>query len=134
MNVQLLDVLLYALIVVQLCISCWQLKQLSSSFNWMRQRQPLTPEGTPMNSIHILIPVYKEAAVIKSCVEYFDNLARYPNVRIHYVTTGKEGENSDTVTALKQMLEHYSFSHLHYPQTSGYKAHQLNWAIKRILS
>src|SRR5713226_9102262 len=134
MSMKLLDLLFYTLIGVQLCISCWQLKQLSSSFNWMRQRQPFTPEDTPMNSIHILIPVYKEEAVIKSCVEYFDKLARYPNVLIHYVTTEKEGVDSATVAALKQMPEQYRFSHLHYPETDGFKAHQLNWAIEQILA
>src|SRR5205823_3801935 len=117
MNMQLLDMLLYALIGVQLCISCRQLTQLSSSLHWMRQKQPFAPKDTPMNSVHILIPVYKEAAVIKSCVEYFDNLAQYPNVLIHYVTTEKEGADSDTVAALKQMSERYKFSHLHYPET-----------------
>src|SRR6266849_7037185 len=131
---QLLDVLLYALIGVQLFISCWQLMQLSSSLHWMRQRQPLIPEDTRMNTVHILIPVYKEAAVIKACVEYFDKLARYPSVLIHYVTSEKEGGNSDTVAALKQMPEQYKFSHLHYPETHGFKAHQLNWAIKHILA
>src|ERR1051326_1408951 len=134
MNVQLLDVLLYALIVVQLGISCWQLKQLSSSLHWIHQRQPFASKDASMNTVHILIPVYKEAAIIKSCVEYFDKLARYPNMLIHYVTTEKEGENSDTVAALRQLLEHYRFSHLHYPETTGIKAHQLNWAIKRILT
>src|SRR2546423_13038873 len=133
MNMQLLDMLLYALIGVQLCISCWQLKQLSSSLHWMRQKQPFAPKDTSMNSVHILIPVYKEAAIIKSCVEYFDKLARYQNVLIHYVTTEKEGADSDTVAALKQMPEQYKFSHLHYPETHGFKAHQLNWAIKHIL-
>src|SRR6266496_2989958 len=183
---QLLDVLLYVLIGVQLFISCWQLMQLSSSLHWMRQRQltsahkagvqraaalcrgrggtlsggqviprifplplfasvegklrvdirrqPLTPEDTRMNTVHILIPVYNEAAVIKACVEYFDKLARYPNVLIHYVTTEKEGADSATVAALKQMPEQYKFSHLHYPETHGFKAHQLNWAIKHILA
>src|SRR6266487_6071644 len=134
MNVQLLDLLLYALIGVQLCISCSQLIQLSSSLHWMRQRQPLTPEDTPMNTIHILIPVYREAAIIKSCVEYFDKLARYPGVLIHYITTEKEGADSATLAALKQMSERYPFSHLHYPEVTGFKAHQLNWAIKHILA
>jgi len=131
---QLLDVLLYALIGVQLCISCSQLIQLSSSLHWMHQKQPFTPQGTPMNNIHILIPVYKEEAVIKTCVEYFDKLARYPNVLIHYITTEKEGADSATLAALKQMPEQYKFSHLHYPEVTGFKAHQLNWAIKHILS
>ncbi|HYT36601.1 MAG TPA: glycosyltransferase family 2 protein [Ktedonobacteraceae bacterium] len=94
----------------------------------------MTPEDTPMNTVHILIPVYKEKAVIKTCVEYFDKLARYPNVLIHYVTSEKEGGNSDTVAALKQMPEQYRFSHLHYSETDGFKAHQLNWAIKHILA
>src|SRR5947209_7045748 len=109
MSMRLLDLFFYGLIGVQLFISCWQLLQLFSSLHWMRQSQPFTPEDTPMNSIHILIPVYKEAAIIKSCVEYFDKLAQYPNVLIHYVTTEKEGADSDTVAALKQMSERYKF-------------------------
>ncbi len=131
---QLLDVLLYALVGVQLFISCWQLMQLSSSLSWARQKQPFVPKDTPMNSVHILIPVYKEVTVIKACVEYFDKLAQYPNVLIHYVTTEKEGADSNTVATIKQMLERYKFSHLHYPETDGFKAHQLNWAIKQILA
>lgn len=108
--------------------------QLSSSLDWIRQKQPFASEDIAMNSVHILIPVYKEAAVIKACVEYFDKLAQYPNVLIHYVTTEKEGAASDTVAALKQMAERYKFSHLHYPETDGFKAHQLNWAIENILA
>jgi cellulose synthase/poly-beta-1,6-N-acetylglucosamine synthase-like glycosyltransferase len=131
---RLLDLLFYALIGVHLCLSCQQLRQLSSSFNWIRQKQHFTPKGTPMNSIHILIAVYREAAVIKACVEYFDKLAQYPNVLIHYITTEKEGADSDTVAALKQMPEQCKFLHLHYPETDGFKAHQLNWAIEQILA
>jgi len=130
----LLDLLFYALIGVQLCISCQQLILLLSSLHWMHQKQPFAPKDTSMNSVHILIPVYKEAAIIKSCVEYFDKLARYRNVLIHYVTTEKEGAYSATVAILKQMPEQYRFSHLHYPETGGFKAHQLNWAIKHILA
>src|SRR5437764_8275442 len=118
MSMKLLDLLFYALISVHLCTSCWQLLRLLSSLHWMRQSQPFTPEGTPMNNIHILIPVYKEAAVIKSCVEYFDKLARYPNVLIHYITTEKEGADSNTLAALKQLPERYQFSHLHYLETT----------------
>ena len=131
---ELLDLLFYALIGVHLCISCWQLIKLSSSFNWMRQKQHFTPKDTPMNSIHILIPVYREAAVIRACVEYFDKMTLYSNVLIYYVTTEKEGGNSETVATLKQISEQYKFLHLHYPGTDGFKAHQLNWAIEQILA
>lgn len=131
---QLLDVLLYTLIGVQLFTSCWQLLRLLSSLNWIHQRQPFTSGDTGMSNIHILIPVYREAAVIKASVEYFDKLAQYPNVLIYYVTTEKEGAKSDTVAALKQMATRYKFFHLHYPETDGFKAHQLNWAIKHILT
>jgi hypothetical protein len=134
MRMKLLDSFFFVLIGVHLCISCWQLIQLLSSLNWMHQRQPFTSKNTLMNSIHILIPVYKEAAVIKACVEYFDKLAQYPNVLVYYVTTAKEGADSNTVAALKQMSERYKFFHLHYPETDGFKAHQLNWAIKHILA
>src|SRR6266699_5364388 len=109
MKMDLLDLLFYTLIGVQLCISCWQLRKLLSSLNWMRQKQHFTSPDRPMNSIHILIPVYREAAVIKACVEYFDKLTQYPNVLIYYVTTEKEGGNSDTVAALEHMPERYKF-------------------------
>ena len=131
---RLLDLLFYVLIGVHLCLSYRQLIKLSSSLNWISQKQHFTPKDTPMNRIHILIPVYKEAEVIKASVEYFDKLAQFPNVLIYYVTTEKEGGNSDTVAALKQMPEQYKFSHLHYPETEGFKAHQLNWAIEQILA
>ncbi|MHB8597821.1 MAG: glycosyltransferase family 2 protein [Ktedonobacteraceae bacterium] len=87
-----------------------------------------------MNNIHLLIPVYKEEGVIKACIEYFDKLAQYPNVLIHYITTEKEGVDNNTAAAIKQMSERYEFSHLHYPETNSFKAHQLNWAIKHILA
>ncbi len=130
----LVDWFFYALIGVHLSISCWQLIKLSSSLNWISQKRHFTSKDTPMNRVHILIPVYKEAEVIKASVEYFDKLTQFPNVLIYYVTTEKEGGNSDTVAALKQMSEQYKFSQLHYPETEGFKAHQLNWAIEQILA
>ncbi len=131
----LVDWFFYALIGVHLSISFWQFMKLSSSLNWISQKkQHFIPKDTPMNRIYILIPVYQEASVIKASVEYFDKLAQFPNVLIYYVTTEKEGSNSDTIAALKQMAERYKFSHLHYPETEGFKAHQLNWAIEQILA
>jgi cellulose synthase/poly-beta-1,6-N-acetylglucosamine synthase-like glycosyltransferase len=108
--------------------------KLSSSLKWMRRKQQFTSKDTPMNKIHILIPVYQEAGVIKASIEFFDKLAKYPNVLLYYITTEREGEKSDTVAALKQMQERYKFLHLHYPETEGFKAHQLNWAIEQILA
>jgi cellulose synthase/poly-beta-1,6-N-acetylglucosamine synthase-like glycosyltransferase len=128
------DLLFYTLIGVHFYISCRQLVKLSVSCNWMRQNKHFTSKATPMNIIYILIPVYREATVIKASVEYFDKLAQYPNVLTYYITTEKEGGNSDTVAALKQMSERYKFMHLHYPERGGFKAHQLNWAIEQILA
>lgn len=128
------DWLLYACVGVHFYISCQQFIRLSSSRNWLLHKQRFTPKETSMSRIHILIPVYREAAVIKASVEFFDKLARYPNVLVYYVTTEKEGENSETVAALEQLSGRYAFSHLHYPQREGFKAHQLNWAIEQILA
>jgi cellulose synthase/poly-beta-1,6-N-acetylglucosamine synthase-like glycosyltransferase len=130
----LVDWFCYVLIGAHLVISCRQLMRISSSCKWMLQEQHFTSKATPMNRIHILIPVYMEAGVIKSSVEYFEKLAQFPNVLLYYITTQKEGEKSDTVVTLKLLSERYTFCHLHYPKTDGFKAHQLNWAIEQILA
>src|SRR5579863_2237913 len=125
----------YVLVGVHFSISCWQLMQISSSLKWISQKQQqFISKDTPMNRIFILIPVYQEAEVIKASVEYFAKLGQFPNVLIYYISTEKEGSNSDTVVAIKQMLEQHEFLYLHYPETEGFKAHQLNWAIKQILA
>ena len=131
----LVDLFFYALVGAHLCLSYRQLMKLTSALEWInREKQHLISEDMPMNMIHILIPVYQEAEVIKASVEYFNDLGQFPNVFIYYITTEKEGSNSDTVAALKQMQGRCKFLHLHYPETGGIKAHQLNWAIGQILA
>src|SRR5450755_1081267 len=127
----LVDWFFCVLIGVHLALSCWQLIRLLSSCKWLLREKHFASKATPMNRIHILIPVYMEDGVIKVSVEYFEKLAQYPNVLLYYITTEKEGEKSATAAALKLLSERYTFCHFHYPQTDGFKAHQLNWAIEQ---
>jgi cellulose synthase/poly-beta-1,6-N-acetylglucosamine synthase-like glycosyltransferase len=83
----------------------------------------------------VLIPVYKEAAIIKSTLEYFDEWASENLVEaIYIITTEKEEhdqENTTKSTVKKYIEEHESTNVelIHYPHKKGGKAHQVNYAV-----
>lgn len=104
------------------------------SLNWLDEGDaPVCKKSTP-NNLHLLIPVYEEAAVIKSSVEHFGKFVQYLGVQVYYITTEKEGINGATVAVLRELSKFYSFTWLHYPQKEGIKADQLNWAMQQILA
>src|SRR5438477_7990019 len=132
MNSNLLDLLLFALVTLQLVEGCRHLWRMKASLQWLSQPDTQTYKQAPTNKLHLLIPVYKEAAVVKSCIEYFEKIAHYPGVQVYYITTEKEGMDGATIVVLRELAKYYSFSWLHYPQKDGMKADQLNWAMQQI--
>jgi hypothetical protein len=134
MKITLLDLLLFALVMLHLVDGYRHLCRMRASLRWLGQLDDNAPvcKKTPSNNLNLLIPVYEEAVVIKSSVEYFEQFARYPGVRVYYITTEKEGIDGPTIAALQELSQYYSFSRLHYPEKSGMKADQLNWAIQQI--
>jgi hypothetical protein len=132
MSITFLDLFLVVLVIIHVADGCRHLWRLRVSLKWLGQGDvPVRKKPTP-NNLHLLIPVYEEAAVIKSCVEYFEKFARYPGVKVCYITTEKEGNDGATVAVLRELSKFYSFTLLHYPQKEGIKADQLNWAIQQI--
>lgn len=90
--------------------------------------------------INILIPCYKEIAVIKKTLEHFKKIINgIENIDIYVITTEKEQfENILKQTTYEYLLtlEIFNNSHFHilnYPITSGIMADQLNYGINEIL-
>jgi hypothetical protein len=134
MNITLLDLLLIVLVIIHLADGFRHLLRMRVSLKWLGESDAPLCKKTNPNNLHLLIPAYEEAVVIKSCVEYFERFACYPGVSVCYITTEKEGKDGATNAILRELRKHYSFSLLHYPQRDGFKADQLNWAIQQISS
>jgi cellulose synthase/poly-beta-1,6-N-acetylglucosamine synthase-like glycosyltransferase len=131
---KLIDVLLLVPVALHLIESIRHLNRMSSSLRWLKQPYPLVHKKLSSNTLHLLIPIYREAAVLKACIDYFEQFAHLPGAQLYYVTTEKEGLSSDTIAVLKELQKCYTFTWLHYPEKHGMKADQLNWAIEQILS
>src|SRR5947209_12045348 len=100
MNFDLLDLLLFALVTLHLVEAFRHLWRMRAALYWRGQADSLDShrdKKRPINKIHLLIPVYEEETVIKSCVEYFAKFTHYPGVQLHYITTEKEGIDGATI-------------------------------------
>ncbi|WP_156816639.1 glycosyltransferase family 2 protein [Serratia sp. S4] len=88
------------------------------------------------NRIVILIPVMDECSVIDGTTKYFKQiLASYPKSMLVFVTTQKEGDRNKNKT-YKKIQPYLSEEVLiiHYPFTTGNKASQINYAVRRLNS
>jgi glycosyl transferase family 2 len=135
MKVNLLDLFLLSLVTIHLAESYWYLRRMKTSLDWLGPSASWACQKESTSILHLLIPVYQEALVIASCVEYFEKFSTdYPSVQVYYITSEKEGINGPTIAALQELSKYHSFSWLHYPEKDGMKADQLNWAIQQILA
>jgi hypothetical protein len=110
--------------------------QIANSFKWLK-RTAIESENldTPVT---VLIPLYKETKNITDTVDYFLNTFDI-NVKVVCITTEKEGsEKASTFNLLKDYryrndpLERIGL--LHYPEKSGFMAHQLNYGLRELES
>lgn len=123
----------YTIIGLHLLESFSHLRRLSSSLKWIRKNHNKSnKKSTTTNTLHLLIPVFKESTIIQACIKYFNQFTLYRGIHLYYITTEREGINSKTADILKRLSKQYSFSWIHYPEKRGFKSHQLNWAIKKI--
>jgi len=134
MSPDLLDLFLFMLVALHLLDGGRHLWRMKASLRWLSEPDDPLCQKPTTNTLHLLIPVYDEAAVIKSCVEHFEKFAQYPGVQVHYITTEKEGRDGPTIAVLRELANCNSFTLRHYPQKDGTKADQLNWAIQQILA
>ncbi len=91
--------------------------------------------------IVLLIPALYEQSIICRTLDYFCKL-KYPSKKLKIVvlTTNKEERSEETtsdivknyIPKLNQEANEEKFIHLHYPQKSGGRAHQLNYAITKL--
>ena len=106
--------------------------------NILRDRDvPLTP---PINLpiVNILLPVLDENIRLREFEKHFRTvlLPAYANLRLWIITTEREVKEYNSTTTLSVADElasgHSYVQRIHYPETAGVMAHQLNFAIKHI--
>lgn len=106
-----------------------------SYFLYQKRKNPKANEKTLILTpkVYVIIPVLREHRKLEESLKYFSQF-NYENYEIIIVTTEKErnGESPDssTIELADKLKMSYSFSHLHYPDAIGFKADQVNYAIK----
>lgn len=129
-------VLLISLGFIYESLSCFF--RLRSAEKWILKERTVTVHDYKIKSrIYIFIPVLKETAIIRKTADYFyeNFVARNPNVRVVFITTEKERVSGvarpDTIDMAAELaIERLRILHLHFPNTNGKMAHQLNYAVK----
>lgn len=110
---------------------------LSMGFNDHRETND-APYEQPV--YYIVLPVLREADIIRQTVTHFEALAEGHQAHIVVVTTDRENieqkqtDKENTVLIAEELAKSGKFIHLHYPDASGIKADQLNFAIDFLLS
>jgi len=91
--------------------------------------------------IYIIIPVLREAAIIRQTVEYFNMLIEGRNAQLVVVTTEREQaerehhpSSGDTIQAVQELAGMGRCLYLHYPDPGGLKADQINFVARHIAS
>ena len=91
--------------------------------------------------IYVVIPVLREAAIIRQTAEYFNALIEGHDARLVIVTTEREATEQgqrlnfgDTMHVVRELASTGRCLHLHYPDPDGLKADQLNFAARQIAS
>jgi Glycosyl transferase family group 2 len=92
-------------------------------------KEPVTP------AFFIVLPVLREAAILREAVAHFRAVTRGYAAQVIVVTTAREAAEahrlapgSDTVALSDELARQGRCIHLHYPDPRGLKADQLNYA------
>lgn len=90
---------------------------------------------------YIVLPVLREAGIIRQTVAHFEALLKGHQGRIVVVTTAREDlererytNSEDTIFIVKELAKAERCIHLHYPNPHGVKADQLNFAVDYLAS
>jgi cellulose synthase/poly-beta-1,6-N-acetylglucosamine synthase-like glycosyltransferase len=109
------------------------------SGQFLRQRpdiRPPSPAGERLAlRFFIVVPVLREAALLRETVAHFRALACGHAATVVVVTTareaaeaGKHGAAGDTVAVARELEREGQCAHVHYPDPRGLKGDQLNYA------
>ncbi len=103
------------------------------SYNWLKNKRKKIKNVDYTQIFYVIIPVLNEEKIIKQTSKYFLKiLKKYKNSKLVFVTTAKEKEKTiDIINNITNKTK--KVLHFHYNQTDGVMAHQLNYAIKKIL-
>lgn len=89
----------------------------------------------PRPTFYIVIPVLREADILRQAVDHFDVITKGHDATVVLVTTARERyeharypDAADTVRVADELAKEGKCIHLHYPDSSGLKADQLNFA------
>lgn len=130
-------VVLAALFVRQLVI----LLAIIRSARFIRTDSGLAPVGDPAPNpeFFVVLPVLREAAVIADAVGHFVAMTRPANGHVVVVTTEREAAEAsrqppqpDTVAVVRELALRGQCDHLHFPDPTGLKADQLNYAAQQL--
>lgn len=102
------------------------------------RRKKSLNKSMPSGNIYILLPVLNEDIRLPEFVDYYTSrlLPTASNLRLIIITTERETleyPSSKTIEVAKAFAyKHPTINHIHYPNTHGVMAHQLNFAIQNI--
>ena len=111
------------------------------SLSWIKRERSTLISGVVSNrKIFILIPVLDEADILEDTVDYFSKNFLEKDDCLHLVIITTEKENtiissySNTIDVAKGIIDKYTrVSHIHFPGRDGKMAHQLNFAVKKLV-
>lgn len=96
---------------------------------------PMRGKPCPAPSLFIVIPVLREAAMLRDAVAHFGAVARGHTATVVVVTTAREATEAhrhpaadNTVRVADELAREGKCVHLHYPDPLGVKGDQLNYA------
>ena len=110
----------------------------------VRSRRFLTPDVAAGDAIpaaalpvfYIVIPVLREACVLRHALAHFETIAEGHQAQIVVVTTARETAERarhqglpDTICVAEELARQDRCLHLHYPDPAGRKADQLNFVV-----
>jgi hypothetical protein len=108
------------------------------SGRFLRSRTGMLPprgESCPEPQFFIVVPVLREAALLRDTVAHFRAVARGHSAAVVVVTTAREAAEAhrhpaaaDTVRVAAELAREGKCAYLHYPDPLGVKADQLNYA------
>lgn len=109
------------------------------SHRFLRQgngQPPPHPRPAISPKFFIVVPVLREAPLLRDAVAHFRNLACGHGGTVVVVTTAREAAEThrhpaagDTVSIARSLAREGTSAHVHYPDPLGVKADQLNYAV-----
>jgi hypothetical protein len=103
--------------------------------------RPAAAQQDVAPALFVVLPVLREAAILRQSVAHFRAVARGHAAQVIIVTTAREAAEAcrpapggDTVALARELARQGQCVHLHYPDPRGLKVDQLNYAATYCLT